>query len=90
MKTIYKYPVFLTIQGLTFKSFEGAEVISCGLDGYGVPCVWAKVDTAAPAKDLVLYCVGTGWDISYLENKNTKFIGTVTDGAMVIHIYQEV
>jgi len=91
MVTIYKYPINLSLTGLAFQSFRGAEIISCGLDGEKEPCIWAKVDTSQPSENLVVYCVGTGWDIEQLLiNKNLKFIGTVTDGSMVIHIFQEV
>lgn len=92
MLAIFKYEIHPDIQKITHQSFKGAEVLSCGLDGNGNLSVWALVETEEDPAELSFYCVGTGWDLTHLlpDEVDINFVGSVTQGGYVWHVFQEV
>lgn len=90
MQTIWKYEVEPDIVIQTFDMPKDAIVLSFGLDPHGSMCFWAKVDDQAPIEEHLIACVGTGWPISEIfeaANKYACFVGTVTKGPYVWHLF---
>ena len=85
---IYKYYIGPSLAVLKFDCYEGAEVLSAGLDGNENMCIWVKVDTATPPASLKVYCIGTGWDMEdVIGSDKVKFVGTVTQKPYVWHVF---
>lgn len=84
MKTIYKYQLnIVDIQQIEIPS--GSIILSVGKDPQGKVCAWAKVDTSASIEIRTLFIVGTG---NPAPDDKSVFIGTVTDGPFVWHIFE--
>ena len=84
---IYKYQIEPSPTQINIEMPEGAKILSCGLDGFGVPCIWALVNPENEMVKKPVYCVGTGWNMSALDN--CKFIGSMTDcGGFVWHVFE--
>lgn len=85
-KIIYKYDI----------SFSAREVIQMPLDAevlcvqpqFGMPKLWALVDTQRPIVDRVFCCCPTGAEI-YLD-KRMRYINTIQldGGAFVFHYFE--
>ena len=41
---IYKYQIEPSPTQIDIEMPEGAKILSCGLDGFGIPCIWALVN----------------------------------------------
>ena len=91
MYSIWKYPIEPDFINQVYKLPTGAEILSFGLDGEDRLCFWAMVNTQAPVEERVFACVGTGWPIDNVFNeraaKYVNFIGTVTHGIYVWHLF---
>lgn len=86
MKTIYKYPLFITdeqIVGL----HEGAHVLSAQMQGDQL-CIWAVVDSDAKLGERKVRIFGTGNPVDL--NGEWQFVGTVQERMFVWHIFVEV
>lgn len=83
MKTIYKYQLEVTGQQ-TITMPVGSEVLSIQVQ-YGVPCIWAKVDTGNEVGDRTFVTFGTGHP---LPENNLEFIGTYQTGQFVFHVFE--
>jgi len=85
MKMIYKYPL-ATADEIDINMPADAELL-CVREQYGVPCIWALVDTSRPYEVRRLLMLGTGHN---LDNVSTsKYVGTVFEagGQLVWHIF---
>lgn len=82
LAVVYKYPIGLGTNSI--ETFKGAEVLSCGFDPNGTICIWVKVDPTAPAANIIVDCIGTGWD---MPDDEAKFIGTFVDGPYIWHVF---
>jgi hypothetical protein len=85
MKTIYKYPL-TTGDSVTIYLPKGAEVLTVQTQA-GLPCVWAKVDTASMSEFHRFYVRGTGHELTGNEG---AYVGTfqVYDGELVFHLFE--
>ena len=90
MICIWKYEVEPDFVNQNYIMPEGAIILSFGLDGSGKMCFWAQVDTEAPKVEHNIACVGTGWGLDVLNNKEIEyacFIGSLTHGPYVWHLF---
>lgn len=89
MQTIWKYGIDPDIVIQTYRMPKGAIVLSIGDDPHGKMCFWAQVDPCAPLEDHLVACVGTGWEIDnmFAGGRYVNFVGTVTRGAYVWHMF---
>jgi len=86
MSVIYKY----ALQNVAFQGVampKGAEIL-CVQTQRDVPCIWARVNPAAPVRNRKLLSFGTGEPISGTPG---KYIGTyqLNNGRLVFHLYEE-
>ena len=91
MYSIWKYEVDPDFVNQIYQMPAGAVILSFGLDGNNRLCFWARVNTEAPICAHTIACVGTGWPIDNVfsdrAGKYASFIGTVTHGAYVWHLF---
>ena len=87
MITIWKYEIEPDLVNQVYDMPAGAVILSFGLDGQGTMCFWARVDDEAPKENHVVACVGTGWPIDHNASYVCFFIGTVTHGPYVWHLF---
>lgn len=91
MYTIWKYEIEPDFVNQVCKMPAGAVILSFGLDGADKLCFWARVNDEAPIEEHVVACVGTGWPLDAVFNerldKYACFIGTVTHGIYVWHLF---
>jgi len=83
MKTIYKYPLFITdeqVVGLP----EDAHVLSAQMQGDQL-FIWALVDTDAKLGQRAVRIFGTGNPVNL--DGNWQFAGTVQERMFVWHIF---
>jgi hypothetical protein len=59
-----------------------SKALSVGLQD-GHVCCWFTADTDDEDKDLILYCVGTGFG----KVPRWTFVGTVVDGSYIWHFF---
>lgn len=86
METIFKYHIS---PGQKFiDSYEGANIISAGIDPEGDLCVWAIVNPENEPEKINILCIGTGWELP-IANKSFRFVGTVKHEIYMWHIFQE-
>lgn len=86
MKTIFKYPLELTDRQEVNMPFD-AKILTVQVQ-YGVPCIWAIVDTEIKHfHSRVFDIVGTG---NPMRDCNHKYLGTIQlhDGALVFHVFE--
>lgn len=85
MKTIYKYSLVTKVeQAIVMPAF--ATILSVGLDPQGELCLWASIDDLQVPEQRVILIQGTGHRYHILSN---HFIGSVTMGLYVWHIFSE-
>ena len=86
MKTIHKYQ-FAVNDVVELEMPVGAQILSLQVQN-GVPCIWAKVETAAKSKYRRFRVYGTGHPIS----EDGNFIGTfqMHGGTLVFHMFEVV
>lgn len=89
MLSIWKYGVEPAAAKQILMVPKEAEILSCGMDAYGVPSIWVLLDTDAPAVPREYYVVGTGWDLSFMDDCTSAlmFIGTIKDGPYMWHVF---
>lgn len=86
MITIYKYELPLS-DYFKVRMPEGASVLHVGAQEGNV-CLWAKVNTDAPLKNMVFGLAGTGQEI-HPGVVLSPYLGTVQlhGGAFVFHLF---
>ncbi len=83
-RTIWKYPLRITDwQRVSMQ--RGACILSAGVDPQGQLCIWAEVDPEASVEPRDVRIVGTGHGIDLTGY--SRFVGSVTRGMFVWHIY---
>lgn len=90
MYTVWKYEIEPDFVNQIIQMPKDATILSFGLDGNDQVCFWALVDDQAALEDHVFACVGTGWPLEQALNDQARFvsfIGTVTHGAYVWHLF---
>ncbi|MCU1356415.1 MAG: hypothetical protein JWM89_1833 [Acidimicrobiales bacterium] len=55
---------------------ERAELLTAGLDGLGVPCVWALVDPDGPVSGRRLCVLMTGQAVPGLQASGLTYVGS--------------
>lgn len=83
---IYKYPLRID-DDQTIELPMMARVLSVGLDPAGSLCVWAMVDTLGDKEDVSFRIIGTGNPVGPGTTKHFTFLGTVTKGVGVWHVF---
>lgn len=91
MISIFKYRLI----GMSFspildiKMPKDAKILSVGRDPSKDLCVWAQIDTKKEMVKRKILCWGTGWPLedAFAEFPAAEFIGTVTDGPYMWHIF---
>ncbi|EIL4347344.1 hypothetical protein LLL46_003594 [Salmonella enterica subsp. enterica serovar Saintpaul] len=87
MNTIWKYVLEPQI---TLDMPAGATILSVGAQGDDI-CLWARVDTDAPAEPRRFLVAGTGMPLSESFN-GARFIGTVqmtlAGVSLVMHVFE--
>jgi hypothetical protein len=68
----------------------GAKIISIQPQ-YGIPCIWAEVDTEIELTERSVYIIGTGHPMPPILDV-CDFVGTyqitvTMDGSLVFHVY---
>lgn len=83
MRTIWKYRL-ATKDRQDVLMPQGAEILTVQVQGDGEPCLWTRVDAAAPQRYRRIVTCGTGHAAPDLP-----FIGTyqVLSGAFVWHVF---
>jgi len=83
MESIWKFQLATTDTQHLFIP-EGAELL-CVQTQYDVPCIWAKVDTDAEDKDVLVTIRGTGHPVSTQD----KYLGTfqLSGGNFIGHVF---
>lgn len=91
MYTVWKYRIEPDIINQVYEMPTGAVILSFGMDPNNDLCFWARVNDEAPMEDHVVACIGTGWPLDAIFNeridKYACFIGTITRGAYVWHLF---
>lgn len=86
MKTVYKYPFYLS-STFQLSMPAGAEILMVE-DQDGVPCIWALVDPGSSFETRTFRLYGTGHPI---ENPDPlKHRGSFQQGRLVWHLFEEV
>lgn len=80
-KTIHKYVIDITCKQ-TIQVPDNAVPLCFQLQN-GVPCLWCKVDTEQPMKELNLFIAGTGHNIE----AHWAYIGTIQKDGFVWHLF---
>lgn len=84
-QAIYKYPIGMG-QGVQIAMPAVADIKAVGIDGDGVPCIWALVDPdAAPSQRRTFGIYGTGDTVS----GHYVWIGTFFTLPYVWHVFEE-
>lgn len=95
MVTIYKYPIQPQEDKPNLIEMpEDATVLAAATDGMGELCIWALVDTTKAKVQKKIWCVGTGWDLAAVFNRDccveVNFIGTVREDFYMWHVMEEI
>ena len=91
MISIFKYSLI----GINFspvlniEMFKDAKILSVGRDPSEDLCIWAQIDTEKEMVNRKILCWGTGWPLedALAEFPAAEFVGTVTDGPYMWHIF---
>lgn len=84
MHTIWKYEIL----SWDFVISAGSlQILSVGLDPKGVLCIWGMVNTEAPTSRTHIRVFGTGAEVPLYTS--LEFLGTVTAGLYVWHVFKE-
>ncbi len=88
MRTIWKYELVVKYPGhqAIVRMPRGAHVFCAREQGPEI-CVWADVDTDAPAEPRTFEVFGTGWEFPPGER---RYVGTamLDGGRFVFHVYE--
>ena len=84
MNSIRKYPLRIADEQ-TIDFPEGAEVLAVQVQK-GTPCLWVRVDPAAPKTPRKIITHGTGHPV---PETTGRYIGTyqIEGGALVFHVF---
>ena len=84
MSAIWKYPLQVTDEQ-TIDMPSGAEALTVQVQN-GTPCLWARVDPAAPTTPRKIITHGTGHPV---PETTGRYIGTyqIDGGALVFHVF---
>jgi hypothetical protein len=88
MSTIYEFPLpkGMGAHQIQLKGGRFIRPLSIGLDGDGLPCLWADVALGHGLNDnLVVYLAWTGWTVP----ADWSFLGSLVYNGLVNHIYIE-
>ena len=85
MRTVHKYEV-ISFDPQIVMMPKGAIIRYVGQQE-GSVCLWAEVDSDGPMEARLIYVVGTGKRIMYLE-RSPKYLGTVQVQSFVWHVYE--
>ena len=85
MNSIWKYPLRIADEQ-TIDFPEGAEVLAVQVQK-GAPCLWVRVDPAAPKTPRKIITHGTGHPV---PETTGRYIGTyqIEGGALVFHVFE--
>ena len=85
MKTIFKYPLTLSEQGIEMP--EGAQILTVQVQN-NTPYLWALVSPSSPTELKRITVLGTGHSI--IEDKFLAYIGTfqLDCGELVFHVFE--
>ncbi len=87
MVRIFKYPIALEDEQLV-KMPHNAKILSVQ-EQKGKICLWAMIAGGLPSTcERKIFIYGTGHEIKYPERK--AYIGTVQQGPLVWHVFEEV
>ena len=88
MQTIYKYALEVTDKQRVNLP-KGAEILTVQ-EQYGVPCIWAQVDTTSPPEERIFETFGTGHEMPIDMGIDRKYIGTyqIQGGSLVFHLFE--
>lgn len=97
MITIYKYQIEpCSFEPNLIMMPVSSAIISCGVDGNNVPCIWVLLDTDEQERGMMvtkkIWCVGTGWDLSPMFNGQVpgyNKIGTIKENVYIWHVFEE-
>lgn len=85
---IYKFPLEV-VDFQEVQMPQDSEIL-CVQTQNNKPCIWAKVDVEKVdvVKKLCIY--GTGQKVNYLEQKESRYIGTfqLMNGDFVMHLFE--
>ena len=85
--TVWKYKLeYVDYQTISMP--KGATVIHAGLDGKDDVCIWVRHDIEQEREDVVIHVNKTGGRLPDDFDDNNCFIGIVTRGYYVWHIYR--
>ena len=86
MKKIYKYRIEAT-DDQNIEMPVGAKILTVQ-NQYGIPCIWAMVDTNAEKERVHIKVYGTGHTIQ--DSDRLEYIGTfqMCGGALVFHAFK--
>lgn len=91
MYTIWKYEIEPDFVNQVYMMPAESVILSFGLDANNNLCFWARVNDAAPMVEHAVACIGTGWPLETIfnerANKYVCFIGSVTHGSYVWHLF---
>lgn len=86
MRSIHKYTI--TMDGVSIDA-PVVKFLDVQMQ-YGLPRIWAEVDTGLPDRHFFVVPIGTGWDLDKLDNFDMMtYMGTVQEssGTLVWHLY---
>ena len=89
MKSVYKFYINPEAYVQTYLMPPHSIILNAGLDAQNKTCFWALVDKDIPADDYRPYyfwCVGTGWDLSDMD-EYVDYVGSVKEGSYMWHIF---
>lgn len=86
-QTIYKYRLVITDEQ-TVELPAMARILSVGLDPVHDICVWAMVEPDNRKEDVAFRVLGTGNPVPP-KHKDFTFLGTVTKGRGVWHVFYQ-
>ena len=93
MKTIWKFPITnldrttLQVPFDGFNSFN-EQVLYCEVQS-NVPCLWVKVDTEQPTREVNVFVFGTGHNVDMVAEMGMSHVGSfmLLNGNFVGHMF---
>ena len=88
MNTIYKYS-FQTTDSLEIEMPSNSEVLTVQIQ-YGIPTMWALVDTESKIVKKKFRICGTGHKITKEDLERFLYVGTyqLSEGRLVFHLFE--
>lgn len=87
MATIYKYPIPLATEPVEMKINGFCEVVHAGIDGNGVPCLWALVVPGKQEEAWTFLVVATGQEF---DLHKWSHVTTFMQGGLVWHLLRPI